>query len=78
MSAQPDQTLDEFITKFRQDNNVWWATTAGELLNLFEEAVDRIMAARAIHGQSIDPTECIECADGHYPCRTAIALGDRP
>lgn len=43
-----------------------------------EAEVERLKAAlvtaRSYHGNSIDPDECMECADHHMPCRTATLI----
>ena len=40
-------TLDEFLPKFRKDDNYWWALASGDHLNLFEDAIERMDAAEA-------------------------------
>lgn len=36
--------LDEFIREFREDDNTWWREPQGDLLNHFEELLDRYEA----------------------------------
>lgn len=38
------------------------------------ELTDAIRKTRSFHGNSIDPSECIECEDHHMPCRSATLL----
>jgi hypothetical protein len=35
-------TLDEFITQYEQDDNVWWTLGSGDHMNLFDDALERI------------------------------------
>lgn len=32
---------------------------------------EALRTIRSFHGNSVDPDECMECADGNMPCRTA-------
>lgn len=47
MSVEPTIPMDEFLVKYRKDDNEWWRLESGDMQNLFEEAVDRAEAAEA-------------------------------
>lgn len=34
--------LDQFLTAYREDDNEWWATASGELMNHFDDLLDRL------------------------------------
>lgn len=40
--------LDEFRKRFEEDDNEWWRLQPGDMLNLFDAAVDRIEAVEEI------------------------------
>jgi hypothetical protein len=37
--------LDDFLVEYEQDDNVWWRLACGHHMNLFEEAVSRMLSA---------------------------------
>jgi hypothetical protein len=39
MTTQP---LDEFLTEYEANDNVWWTLGCGDHMNLFDAALDRI------------------------------------
>ena len=45
MSLEPTIPMDEFLVKYRKDDNEWWRLDSGDMQNLFEEAVERLEAA---------------------------------
>jgi hypothetical protein len=39
--------LNKFLVAYRLDNNYWWTLSTGDMRNLFDEAVERMVAAEA-------------------------------
>lgn len=39
--------LDEFLTEYNQDDNIWWVIGCGHHQNLFEDAADRMQRSEA-------------------------------
>lgn len=50
MSSQEEVTppLDEFLSRYAEDDNEWWRLSCGHHQNLFEEAVERIEELQAL------------------------------
>lgn len=85
--SEPTPPLDEFLAKYRADDNVWWALDSGDHMNLFDEALDRLEAAEAavarvreLHSRSEMGNCNGGCTDGienpipHDECPTIKAL----
>lgn len=53
------------------------ATFIVDVVAWIDHLEQAVATASSYHGNSIDPTECQECEEGHYPCRTARALDVR-
>lgn len=48
---EPTWDLDRFLVAYDADDNEWWRIACGHHLNLFEEAVDRMLIAEAALAQ---------------------------
>jgi hypothetical protein len=41
----PTAPLDAFVAEYEADDNIWWVIGCGHHQNLFDEAVERMLAA---------------------------------
>lgn len=78
-NGAPTSPLDEFLVEYEQDDNAWWRIACGHHMNLFDDAIDRIEQARALHASTDFATPdgiaqiCATCRV-QMPCPTLLAL----
>ena len=70
MSLEPTIPMDEFLVKYRKDDNEWWRLESGDMQNLFEEAADRLAAAEKV----IEAAKAEVLAQGYRSSDMARAL----
>ena len=44
----PTASLDEFLAAYDEDDAIWWRISCGHHQNLFEMAVEELLAKRAL------------------------------
>lgn len=68
--AAPTAPLDEFWQAYLDDDNWWWRISCVHHMDLFDDAMERLLVARELH-----PPHCTTC--GVDNCKTRrILMGD--